>query len=146
MFTSSAPRPKAPTGASAVFRGMYLGGDESLVSREWMETHIRQDHGPLGAPLSAENLHLPRPHGAIKEGDSPSWLYFLDNGMNDAAHPEYGGWGGRFELDEKASAGRVVFIATRRTRSATKPAPAPRLALAPGDRRRLCDAAGLVRR
>ena len=33
----------------AVYRGMYLGGDQSLTSRDWMETNIRQGHGPLGA-------------------------------------------------------------------------------------------------
>jgi hypothetical protein len=32
----------------------------------------------------------------LKEGDSPSWLYFLPNGLSDPAHPEWGGWGGRF--------------------------------------------------
>ena len=33
----------------------------------------------------------------MKEGDTPSLLYLADNGLNDAEHPEYGGWGGRFE-------------------------------------------------
>src|SRR5690606_41387029 len=30
----------------AAFRGMYLGGDESLTSREWIDTHVRKGHGP----------------------------------------------------------------------------------------------------
>jgi hypothetical protein len=38
----------------------------------------------------------PNPHGVLKEGDTPSWLYFLPNGLGDPEHPEWGGWGGRF--------------------------------------------------
>ncbi|MDO4841780.1 DUF1593 domain-containing protein [Limosilactobacillus gorillae] len=33
----------------------------------------------------------------ISEGDSPSYLYLLNNGLRNAENPEYGGWGGRFE-------------------------------------------------
>jgi hypothetical protein len=90
----------APAGRDkreGVFRGMYLGGDESLVSREWMETHIRQNHGPLGALYPPRTWTAPNPHSAIKEGDTPSWFYFLPHGLNDAEHPEWGGFGGRFE-------------------------------------------------
>src|SRR6185369_5392504 len=42
---------KAPAGADrreAAYRGMYLGGDESLTSREWIEKNIHSK-GPLGA-------------------------------------------------------------------------------------------------
>jgi cellulose-binding protein len=80
----------------AAFRGMYLGGDESLVSREWMETHVRQNHGPLGALYPPRTWTAPNPHSAIKEGDTPSWFYFLPHGLNHPDHPEWGGWGGRF--------------------------------------------------
>ncbi len=80
----------------AVYRGLYLGGDESSVSREWMETNIRQNHGPLGALYPPQTWTAPNPHSAIKEGDTPSWFYFLPKGLNDPAHPEWGGWGGRF--------------------------------------------------
>jgi hypothetical protein len=75
---------------------MYLGGDESLASRDWMEKNIRQDHGPLGALYPPRTWTAPNPHSAIKEGDTPSWFYFLANGLNDPDHPEWGGWGGRF--------------------------------------------------
>lgn len=78
------------------YRGMYLGGDESLVSREWMEQNIRQNHGPLGALYPPRTWTAPNPHSAIKEGDTPSWFYFLPHGINDPEHPEWGGWGGRF--------------------------------------------------
>lgn len=93
---------RAPQGQDkrkAVFRGMYLGGDESLVSRQWMQTHIRTSHGPLGALYPSKTWTAPNPHGAIKEGDTPSWFFFLSQGLQDPAHPEWGGWGGRFQRE-----------------------------------------------
>lgn len=35
------------------------------------------------------------------EGDSPSFLYMIDNGLNSPEHPDWGGWGGRFDIDRK---------------------------------------------
>lgn len=32
----------------------------------------------------------------ISEGDTPAFLYAIDNGMRSFEHPTYGGWGGRF--------------------------------------------------
>jgi hypothetical protein len=90
---------QAPPGhdkREAVYRGLYLGGDESLTSRAWMEENIRQNHGPLGALYPPRTWTAPNPHSAIKEGDTPSWFFFLAHGLSDPAHPEWGGWGGRF--------------------------------------------------
>jgi hypothetical protein len=75
---------------------MYLGGDETLTSREWIDKNIRLGHGPLGALYPPKTWTAPNPNSALKEGDTPSWFYFLPHGLNDAAHPEWGGWGGRF--------------------------------------------------
>jgi hypothetical protein len=80
---------------TAAFRGMYLGGEESFTSRAWIEKHVR-GHGPLGALYPDRTWTAPNPHGAVKEGDTPSWFYFLPNGLNCPEHPEFGGWGGRF--------------------------------------------------
>jgi hypothetical protein len=99
LFYIQAGAPPGRDKREGSFRGMYLGGDESLVSREWMETHIRASHGPLGALYPPRTWTAPNPHSAIKEGDTPSWLYFLPHGLNDPNHPEWGGWGGRFEPD-----------------------------------------------
>lgn len=82
------------------YRGMYLGGDESLTSRAWIDTHVRKDHGPLGALYPTQTWTAPNPHSCLKEGDTPSWFFFLPIGLGDPAHPEWGGWGGRF-LREK---------------------------------------------
>jgi hypothetical protein len=80
----------------SVYRGMYLGGDEALTSREWIDENIRSGHGPLGALYPPKTWTAPNPYSALKEGDTPSWFYFLPHGLNDPEHPEWGGWGGRF--------------------------------------------------
>ena len=33
----------------------------------------------------------------MKEGDSPSFLYFIPNGLNSRTHPNWGSWGGRYQ-------------------------------------------------
>ena len=39
------------------------------------------------------------PHVAYgMEGDTPSWLGLIPNGLSDPEHPDWGGWGGRYEL------------------------------------------------
>ncbi|HEU0141211.1 MAG TPA: nucleoside hydrolase-like domain-containing protein [Bryobacteraceae bacterium] len=88
--------PSGPDRRLSSYRGMYLGGDESLTSREWIDTNVRHNHGPLGALYPPKTWTVPNPHSALKEGDTPSWFYFLANGLSDPAHPEWGGWGGRF--------------------------------------------------
>jgi len=80
----------------AVYRGMYLGGDEALTSRAWIDAHVRTGHGPLGALYPPKTWTAPNPHSTLKEGDTPSWFHFLPTGLSDPAHPGWGGWGGRF--------------------------------------------------
>jgi len=91
---------KAPRGRDkreGGYRGMYLGGDESLTSRAWVDAHVRKDRGPLGALYPVNGMWTaPNPHATLKEGDTPSWFYFLPTGLGDPAHPQWGSWGGRF--------------------------------------------------
>jgi hypothetical protein len=92
---------KAPDGKDkrlGTYRGMYLGGDLKLTSADWINAHIKQHHGPLGALYPMKTFTDPNPYKTMKEGDSPSWLYFLANGLNDAANPSWGGWGGRYAV------------------------------------------------
>jgi hypothetical protein len=91
---------RAPEGADkreGVYRGMYLGGEEEFTSREWIDANIRTGHGPLGALYPPKTWTEPNPHGALKEGDTPSWFYFLENGLQNPEQPSWGGWGGRFK-------------------------------------------------
>jgi hypothetical protein len=64
------------------------GADPSMVSRQWLNDNIRSK-GPLGATY-------PRPM-FIMEGDSPSFLYLIPNGLGSPEHPNWGSWGGRYE-------------------------------------------------
>ena len=72
------------------FHGRFQGADFSLVDNPWLDQNIRQNHGPLGA----EHPHTEY----LMEGDSPSFLYLISNGLGDPEHPNYGSWGGRYEL------------------------------------------------
>lgn len=71
------------------FHGRFTGADFSIVDNPWLDTHIRSK-GPLGA-------HYPRVE-YLMEGDTPSFLGLIDNGLNVPERPDWGGWGGRYEL------------------------------------------------
>ncbi|MBI5766372.1 MAG: DUF1593 domain-containing protein [Verrucomicrobia bacterium] len=88
----------APSGRDkreGLYRGMYLGGDESLTSRAWVEENVNS-RGPLGALYPTKTWTAPNPHACLKEGDTPSWFFFLPRGGNDPADPTKPGWGGQF--------------------------------------------------
>ncbi len=87
---------------NAVFRGMYLEGNLAITSLDWLNEHVIEDHGPLGALYPKKTWTAPNPNGAMKEGDTPSWYYFLRNGLNMPDKPQYGGWGGRFERKDNS--------------------------------------------
>ena len=99
LFYVLGRQPEGHDKRESAYRGMYLGGDESLTSREWVDSHVRLGHGPLGAMYPTQTWTEPNPHGTLKEGDTPSWFYFLPNGLSDPSHPEWGGWGGRFRYE-----------------------------------------------
>jgi hypothetical protein len=84
---------------SSGFRGMYRGGDTYLSSSGWVETHIK-GHGALGDLYpnydggDIWSASLGRVRG-IKEGDTPSYLGLIQNGLNPENDPTWGDWGGR---------------------------------------------------
>lgn len=89
---------KAPAGQDkrqGTYRGMYLTGDESLTSLQWIDQHVRS-RGPLGEFYPTQTWTAPNPHGCLKEGDTPSWFFFLPRGGNQPDDPSQPGWGGRF--------------------------------------------------
>jgi hypothetical protein len=82
-------------------RGMYRGGDETLTSPYWVAARIK-GRGPLGALYPDYNggdiwARTLGPVRGIKEGDTPSFLFLLPNGLGDPERPWLGSWGGRFE-------------------------------------------------
>ncbi len=93
---------RPPAGADrrkATYRGMYLGGDESLTSRAWIEQNIRSK-GPLGELYPTKTWTAPNPHACLKEGDTPSWFFFLPRGGNDPRDPAKPGWGGQYRKSD----------------------------------------------
>lgn len=95
MFYILSKAAKGRDKREAVFRGMYLTGDEALTSREWIDRHVRSS-GPLGALYPIKTWTAPNQHGCLKEGDTPSWFFFLPCGGNDPADPTRPGWGGQY--------------------------------------------------
>ncbi len=75
------------------------GADFTTVSNEWLDVHIRK--GPLGA-------HYPR-YLFIMEGDTPSFLGLIPNGLNQLDQPSWGGWGGRYLLRQPAGEPRPIW-------------------------------------
>jgi hypothetical protein len=98
MFYILAQAPAGRDKREGTYRGMYLTGDESLTSREWIEKHIRST-GPLGALYPTKTWTAPNPHGCLKEGDTPSWFFFLPLGGNDPNDPSKPGWGGQYQRE-----------------------------------------------
>jgi 5S rRNA maturation endonuclease (ribonuclease M5) len=68
----------------------FPGINNEVISNSWLAQNIQQNHGPLGA------IYPDVAYGM--EGDTPSWLNLIPNGLNDPEHPDWGGWGGRYEL------------------------------------------------
>lgn len=56
---------------------------------EWYKKNV-QDIGPLGKAYASRIW--------ATEGDTPSFLYCVENGLNAPEHIDYGGWGGRFSI------------------------------------------------
>ena len=63
------------------------GADFRTFTDEWIEANIRSK-GPLG------KLYIPP--CCIHEGDTPSFLGLINNGLASYMSPTYGGWGGRY--------------------------------------------------
>ena len=71
------------------FHGRFAGADFSIVDNPWLDQHIR-NKGPLGKHYEVVKF--------LMEGDTPSFLGLIDNGLNASEHPDWGSWGGRYEL------------------------------------------------
>jgi hypothetical protein len=63
------------------------GADTSLVTNEWLDQNIRSK-GSLGKAYPRFLF--------IMEGDTPSFLNLVANGLESYRRPDWGGWGGRY--------------------------------------------------
>lgn len=73
-------------GINSVVKGI----DNTTISNSWLAKNIQQGHGSLGAVYPNVSWGM--------EGDTPSWLNLVQNGLANPEHPEWGGWGGRYKL------------------------------------------------
>ena len=71
-------------GHVALLVGLYHSGGRSDLHEEYAQAA----KGPLGKMY-------PR-FAFIMEGDTPSYLNLIDNGLNGYRQPDWGGWGGRY--------------------------------------------------
>ncbi len=88
------------TGISGDLYYQMPGADSSLVTNEWLDKNIRSK-GPLGAAYPRFLF--------IMEGDTPSYLGLLPNGLNSQVSPNWGGWGGRYYLRQPYGETRDIW-------------------------------------
>ncbi len=86
------------------FRGMYRMGNSKLCDDTWVKENVTSigELGKIypnysGGDAYSGILGLVK---GVKEGDTPSFLHLIPNGLCDPLHPEYGSWGGLFESKE----------------------------------------------
>ena len=72
-----------------------------LVENPWLEANIINNHGPLGALYPKVKF--------LMEGDTPSYLGLINNGLGWHVSPAYGGWGGRYVLYKHSSEPRPIW-------------------------------------
>jgi hypothetical protein len=74
------------------YYGFNPGGpDTCLVSQEWLKKYIQI--GPYGSVAYPDPVFIP-------EGDTPTFLSLIQNGLTNPLHPQWGGWGGRYVLTD----------------------------------------------
>jgi hypothetical protein len=105
--------PSNPTSSQEYFRSTWIGiaGDRlwnigqlhhfQMVDNPWLEENVMKNHGPLGA------LYPPLKY--LMEGDTPSFLGLIDNGLHWETSPSFGGWGGRYALYQPAGETRPIW-------------------------------------
>ncbi|MHC4511274.1 MAG: nucleoside hydrolase-like domain-containing protein [Planctomycetota bacterium] len=76
-----------------------------LVDNPWLERNIIKNHGPLGALYPRLKY--------IMEGDTPSFIGLISNGLGSRISPSYGGWGGRYVLCQTYAETRPIWTNAR---------------------------------
>ncbi len=72
-----------------------------LVDNPWLEENVIRGHGPLGS--------LYPKLAYIMEGDTPSFLGLIQNGLGWHHSPAHGGWGGRYVLYQAYGETRPIW-------------------------------------
>lgn len=118
FYIVSPSRPQPDTGEYHRATWTGISGDEhfkiglkahfDMVSNDWIRKNISENHGILG--------ELYPPSRFIMEGDTPSFLGLINNGLGWNISPDYGGWGGRYKLYQASSETRAIWTNNRQSR------------------------------
>jgi hypothetical protein len=90
LFYIVSPGDNYSSSTWSAINSFVKGINNDEISNAWLSHNIQQGHGPLGAAYPDVAYGM--------EGDTPSWLSLIPNGLSEPEHPDYGGWGGRYEL------------------------------------------------
>jgi hypothetical protein len=85
-----------------------------LVDNPWLERNVIKGHGPLGA--------LYPPFKFIMEGDTPSFLGLVRNGLAWDERPDYGGWAGRYAFYQCTGEVRKIWTNNEDSRDTVRAA------------------------
>jgi len=66
---------------------------QECMGYQWLAENVTNNHGPLGAMS---------PQTYVSEGDTPSFLHLINNGLESHLDYTLGGWGGRSAYDNPA--------------------------------------------
>ena len=90
LFYIVSPGDDYGTATWIAINSQIKGTNNEEISNQWLSQNIQQGHGSLGAVYPDVSWGM--------EGDTPSFLNLIQNGLNNAEHPNWGGWGGRYEI------------------------------------------------
>jgi hypothetical protein len=76
------------------------GADFTTVSNQWLDVHVR-NKGFLGETYPQYIF--------IMEGDTPTFLGLIKNGLASHRNPGWGGWGGRYILRQPSGESRPIW-------------------------------------
>jgi hypothetical protein len=83
-----------------------------LVDNPWLKRNVIEKHGPLGA------RYPPVRH--LMEGDTPSFLNLIGNGLGSHLNPAFGGWGGRYVLHRANGETRPIWTSSQAARDTVR--------------------------
>lgn len=85
-----------------------VGYHFELVDNPWLEKNIINGHGALGACYPQLAVQM--------EGDTPSFLGLINNGLGWTESPDFGGWGGRYKLYQAYGETRPIWTSNKYSR------------------------------
>ncbi|RDW87849.1 hypothetical protein BP5796_03543 [Coleophoma crateriformis] len=72
------------------------GPDPTKITKDWLKRNIQI--GPLGQTYPDYSF--------IMEGDTPTFLYLIQNGLGSPENPQWGSWGGRYVITDIGGAAK----------------------------------------